>query len=89
MSGQGRILSICDVESPPAYPIISHMNYPDDMVSRVLASLNWATADKEYTPSKQQIICLREFDLTVTPQLYLLQSRNLAYSDPNDRSLVY
>ena len=53
--GKGRIISICDVESPPAYPIISQMNFGDEAVKSVLSSLNWATADETYTLSPSSL----------------------------------
>lgn len=46
----GRIITICDVESPPAYPLMGHMNFDEKLVNTVLASLNWATADEDYIP---------------------------------------
>jgi len=49
LGGRGRLLTICDVDSPPAYPVTAHMNFSKE-VSQVLSSLNWATADEEYTP---------------------------------------
>ncbi|KAH9923664.1 Gcd10p-domain-containing protein [Fomitopsis serialis] len=49
LGGQGRLITICDVDSPPAYPAMVHMNFSKE-VNQVLASLNWATADEEYTP---------------------------------------
>ncbi|KAL7285496.1 hypothetical protein ACG7TL_000593 [Trametes sanguinea] len=50
-TGQGRLLTICDIESPPAYPVMVQMNFRKEAVAPVLSSLNWATADEEYTPS--------------------------------------
>jgi len=49
LGGEGRLITICDVDSPPAYPAMVHMNFSKE-VTQVLASLNWATADEEYTP---------------------------------------
>ena len=49
--GSGRLITICDADSPPAYPVMTQMNFSRDS-SRVLSSLNWATADEEYTPRK-------------------------------------
>jgi len=46
----GRVLTICDVESPPAYPVMGHMNFDEKYVNTVLSSLNWATADEDYIP---------------------------------------
>ncbi|KLO15041.1 Gcd10p-domain-containing protein [Schizopora paradoxa] len=51
MDGHGRLLTICDVDSPPAYPILVHMNFDEDMINSTLASLNWATAEEDYVPS--------------------------------------
>lgn len=47
--GQGRLITICDVESPPAYPVLTQMNFSKEVIS-IMSSLNWATADEEYTP---------------------------------------
>lgn len=63
--GEGRILTICDVESPPAYPIMTHMNFDEDTVNETLLSLNWATADVEYTPSEYHVATLRNIHLMV------------------------
>lgn len=49
---KGRIISVCDVESPPAYPIIAHMNFHEGYVKQVLVSLNWATSEEDYDPSQ-------------------------------------
>lgn len=65
LSGEGRILTICDVESPPAYPIMTHMNFDEDIVNETLLSLNWATADEEYTPSEYHATTLRSTYLMV------------------------
>ena len=48
---QGRLITICDIESPPAYPCMVHMNFPKEYTD-IMSSLNWATADEEYTPSE-------------------------------------
>ncbi|KAL5534101.1 hypothetical protein ACEPAG_562 [Sanghuangporus baumii] len=50
LGDEGRIITVCDVESPPAYPIMSHMNFDEDVVNKILSSLNWATADEDHTP---------------------------------------
>lgn len=50
MGGEGRLITICDTDSPPAYPVMSNMNFKPSIVSGVLASLNWATSDEDYTP---------------------------------------
>ena len=49
-SGNGRLITICDVDSPPAYPVMTQMNFPKELTADVLSSLNWATADEAYTP---------------------------------------
>ncbi|KAI0714889.1 Gcd10p-domain-containing protein [Earliella scabrosa] len=49
LGGQGRLLTICDVDSPPAYPVMVHMNFRKEVIAP-MSSLNWATADEEYTP---------------------------------------
>ncbi|KAG6813226.1 hypothetical protein H0H92_013113 [Tricholoma furcatifolium] len=51
MGGQGRLLTICDTDSPPAYPVVANMNFKPHVTSGVLLSLNWATCDEEYTPN--------------------------------------
>jgi tRNA (adenine58-N1)-methyltransferase non-catalytic subunit len=48
--GHGRLITICDVDGPPAYPVMAQMNFPREMTSTVLASLNWSTAEEEYVP---------------------------------------
>ncbi|KAF8846096.1 Gcd10p-domain-containing protein [Paxillus ammoniavirescens] len=47
---EGRILSINDADSPPAYPVLTLMNYEKEVLTRVLSTLNWATAQENYTP---------------------------------------
>lgn len=49
LGGQGRLITVCDIESPPAYPCMVQMNFSKEMTS-VMSSLNWATADEEYAP---------------------------------------
>jgi tRNA (adenine-N(1)-)-methyltransferase non-catalytic subunit len=51
-SGDGRLITVCDVDSPPAYPVVVHMNFKKDAVSPVLSSLNWSTVQEDYTPSR-------------------------------------
>ena len=34
---------------------MSHMNFPKEYTS-IMSTLNWATADEDYTPSKQQLL---------------------------------
>ena len=48
--GRGRLITICDVDSPPAYPVTVQMNFRKETTA-VMSSLNWATADEEYSPS--------------------------------------
>ncbi|KAF9270671.1 Gcd10p-domain-containing protein [Marasmius fiardii PR-910] len=50
LGGDGRLLTICDTDSPPAYPVMANMNFKPNEVSPVLVSLNWATVQEEYTP---------------------------------------
>ncbi|KAA1468108.1 Gcd10p-domain-containing protein [Dentipellis sp. KUC8613] len=50
LGGSGRLITVCDVDSPPAYPVMVQMNFPEDFVHPVLSSLNWATADEDYIP---------------------------------------
>jgi tRNA (adenine-N(1)-)-methyltransferase non-catalytic subunit len=49
-SGYGRLITICDVDSPPAYPVMTQMNFPKELTADILTSLNWATADEAHTP---------------------------------------
>ncbi|KAJ3502140.1 hypothetical protein NLJ89_g9021 [Agrocybe chaxingu] len=49
MGGEGNLLTICNNDSPPAYPIVSQMNF-EPSITDVLKSLNWATAEEDYTP---------------------------------------
>ncbi|THG97452.1 hypothetical protein EW026_g4559 [Hermanssonia centrifuga] len=49
LGGKGRLVTICDIDSPPAYPCMTHMNFTKEYTS-VMSSLNWATADEAYTP---------------------------------------
>ncbi|TCD65435.1 tRNA (adenine(58)-N(1))-methyltransferase non-catalytic subunit trm6 [Steccherinum ochraceum] len=49
LGGSGRLITVCDVDSPPAYPVVTHMNFSKETMA-VMSSLNWATADEEYTP---------------------------------------
>ncbi|TRM66234.1 Gcd10p family-domain-containing protein [Schizophyllum amplum] len=49
MGSEGRLITICDVDSPPAYPVINNMNFTPGATA-VLASLNWASADEDYAP---------------------------------------
>lgn len=51
-AGQGRLVTICDIDSPPAYPVMVQMNFRKEAVAPIMVSLNWATADEEYTPSE-------------------------------------
>lgn len=50
-SGQGRLVTICDIDSPPAYPVMVQMNFRKEAVAPIMVSLNWAAADEDYTPS--------------------------------------
>ncbi|KAJ7293039.1 Gcd10p family-domain-containing protein [Mycena rebaudengoi] len=50
MGGSGRLITICHTDSPPAYPVMVNMNFKNEMVTPVLSSLNWATAQPNYTP---------------------------------------
>lgn len=50
--GEGRIISINDADSPPAYPVLTLMNYEKETLTSVLSTLNWATAQEDYTPGK-------------------------------------
>ncbi|KDR85722.1 hypothetical protein GALMADRAFT_1325199 [Galerina marginata CBS 339.88] len=49
MGGQGKLITICHTDSPPAYPIVGQMNF-DPSIIDVLISLNWATAEEDYVP---------------------------------------
>ncbi|KAF8346964.1 Gcd10p-domain-containing protein [Amanita rubescens] len=50
LGGQGRLLTICDTDSPPAYPVLTHMNFKPEETKAVMSTLNWATADPDHTP---------------------------------------
>ncbi|TFY81522.1 hypothetical protein EWM64_g2491 [Hericium alpestre] len=50
LGGSGRLITICDVDSPPAYPVMTQMNFPEAFVEPIMSSLNWATAEEDYTP---------------------------------------
>lgn len=56
VAGTGRLITVCDVDSPPAYPVMVHMNFKKEVMVSVLSSLNWATADEEYTPSERPLL---------------------------------
>ena len=58
-SGNGRLITICDVDSPPAYPVMTQMNFPKELTVDVLSSLNWATADETYMPRRCSLISQR------------------------------
>ncbi|KAF8215890.1 Gcd10p family-domain-containing protein [Mycena galopus ATCC 62051] len=49
MGGVGRLITICNADSPPAYPVMIHMNFTNETVAP-LASLNWAMADPNHFP---------------------------------------
>ncbi|KAF5368394.1 hypothetical protein D9758_002197 [Tetrapyrgos nigripes] len=49
MGGQGRLITICDTDSPPAYPVMINMNFNAEIVTPLL-SLNWATSQEDYAP---------------------------------------
>ncbi|THV07472.1 Gcd10p-domain-containing protein [Dendrothele bispora CBS 962.96] len=49
MGGHGRLITICDTDSPPAYPVMINMNFKPDIVAP-LVSLNWATSQEDYAP---------------------------------------
>lgn len=54
--GDGRLLTICDVDSPPAYPVMTQMNFKKEIFTSALSSLNWATAQEDYTPGMSELI---------------------------------
>ncbi|KAG1754945.1 Gcd10p-domain-containing protein [Suillus paluster] len=54
LGGEGRLISICDVDSPPAYPVMTLMNFRKDVVTKIHSSLNWATAQEDYAPAVAQ-----------------------------------
>ncbi|KAF8808114.1 Gcd10p-domain-containing protein [Phlegmacium glaucopus] len=49
MGGEGKLITICNTDSPPAYPVLSQMNFASS-ITDVLVSLNWATAEEDYIP---------------------------------------
>ncbi|KAJ6483909.1 Gcd10p family-domain-containing protein [Mycena vulgaris] len=50
MGGMGRLITICNTDSPPSYPVMVNMNFKAETVASVLSSLNWATAQRDHTP---------------------------------------
>ncbi|KAJ7459153.1 Gcd10p family-domain-containing protein [Mycena galericulata] len=50
MGGLGRLITICNTDSPPPYPVMVNMNFKTETVAPVLSSLNWATAQRDHTP---------------------------------------
>ncbi|KAI6047888.1 Gcd10p family-domain-containing protein [Pisolithus marmoratus] len=50
LGGECRIISINDSDSPPAYPVLSLMNYDKKVLAKVLSTLNWATTQEDYIP---------------------------------------
>lgn len=55
--GDGRLITICNADSPPAYPVVPYMNF-DPSVTDVLASLNWATAEEDYESGMVSHVCM-------------------------------
>ncbi|PPR01928.1 hypothetical protein CVT24_001267 [Panaeolus cyanescens] len=49
MGGEGTLITICSIDSPPAYPVLAQMNFPSP-ITDVMKTLNWATAEEDYTP---------------------------------------
>ncbi|KAI0785350.1 Gcd10p-domain-containing protein [Irpex lacteus] len=49
LGGKGRLITLCDIDSPPAYPCLAQMNFPKEYTS-LMSTLNWATGDEDYTP---------------------------------------
>ncbi|OBZ80015.1 tRNA (adenine(58)-N(1))-methyltransferase non-catalytic subunit TRM6 [Grifola frondosa] len=49
LGGSGRLITICDIDSPPAYPVMTQMNFKKEVIASTLSSLNWATADEDTT----------------------------------------
>ncbi|KAJ2914755.1 hypothetical protein MD484_g5651, partial [Candolleomyces efflorescens] len=49
LGGEGRLLAICDTESPPAFPVLQQMNF-EPQITKALTSLNWATAQESHNP---------------------------------------
>lgn len=50
LGGECRILSINDSDSPPAYPVLTLLNYDKRALAKVLSTLNWALVQQDYTP---------------------------------------
>ncbi|KAL0068617.1 tRNA (adenine(58)-N(1))-methyltransferase non-catalytic subunit trm6 [Marasmius tenuissimus] len=82
LGGDGRLLTICDTDSPPAYPIMANMNFKPNEVS-VLASLNWATAQEEYAPSK---VSLRSHHTSNSPYREVMAPSDLSQDDIRSNS---
>lgn len=71
-SGQGRLVTICDIDSPPAYPVMVQMNFRKEAVAPIMVSLNWAAADEDYTPSTVAASSVQVALLTFTQSLRLV-----------------
>ena len=50
------MLTICDTDSPPAYPVLGNMNFKPNEVKDVISTLNWATADPDHVPRMYSIL---------------------------------
>ncbi|KAK2461432.1 hypothetical protein APHAL10511_005895 [Amanita phalloides] len=50
LRGEGRLLTICGTDSPPAYPVLGNMNFKPQETQAVISTLNWATADPDHVP---------------------------------------
>lgn len=48
--GEGFLLALNDSDSPPAYDMISQMNFNHQVIDRVLSYLNWSMISKDWKP---------------------------------------
>ncbi|KAF8899064.1 Gcd10p family-domain-containing protein [Infundibulicybe gibba] len=51
MGGEGKLITVHDADSPPAYPVLANMNFKSHVVIPVLISLNWASVQEITPPS--------------------------------------
>lgn len=86
-AGMGRLITICNTDSPPAYPVMVHMNFTNETIAP-LSSLNWATADQSHIPGKP--LHSAPDDLAENPsfQWHRQLSSLLNKSSPTDNSRV-
>jgi hypothetical protein len=55
MGGRGRILTLTDSDSPPTYHILQNqMNFPPELISKMVGSLNWHVASPNWVPVDEE-----------------------------------